>query len=237
MKTRFRYKETILTIICDEGLEDVAYDAVFEARYILESKISDDPFFGITYDPYPDDPRDHPLIRRMCDASSKAGVGPMAGVAGAVAEHAVLALVDAGSSVAVVENGGDIALYSQDPVPIGVFADHPTFRNLAFMMSSDHVTGVCSSSRTVGPSVSFGHSSISTVFSNDVVLADCCATALGNDVKSVDDLAQSVETVGSIEGVIGCLACCDDRIAMFGDVPELVKADVRVDTGDTSVFY
>ncbi|MBQ8179794.1 MAG: UPF0280 family protein [Candidatus Methanomethylophilaceae archaeon] len=225
MRARLSYLETNVTVLCDDGMLDVARDAMFEARYVVESKVAEDPFFRITYDPLPVSGRDHPLIQRMCSASVAAGVGPMAGVAGAVAVHMAEALRDAGSSVAVVENGGDIAFMSPDPLPVGIFADHPVFRDLAFRMSSDTVTGVCSSSRTVGPSVSLGGSSISTVFSDDVVLADCCATALGNLVTDEDALQAAVEAVGSIPGVGGCMACCGGRVAMFGALPELVPAD------------
>ena len=225
MRRLFTYKESIITVVCDDGLEDEAFDALLEARFSVESKISEDPFFGITYDPYPPSPGDDAIVRRMCAASSVAGVGPMAGVAGAVAGHIAERLVRLGSSHAVVENGGDIAFYSPEPRLVGIFADHPVFRNLAFSMSSDSIVGVCSSSRTVGPSVSLGASSISTVFSDDVVLADCCATALGNLVKGEDSIQTAVESVGSMRGVTGCMACCGDKVAMYGMIPELVPAD------------
>ncbi len=225
MRTRFQYKETIVTIVCDDGLQNIAFDAIFEARRIIESRISEDPFFGISYDPIEPSPRDHPLIRRMCSASIASGVGPMAGVAGAISEFCASALIDAGSSQAIVENGGDIAFYSEKEVPIGIFADHPVFRDMAFAMDSNRVTGICSSSRTVGPSVSFGESSISTVFSDDVILADCCATALGNIVTDEDSLGDAVETIGMIEDVIGCMACCGEKVAMFGNIPEMISAD------------
>ena len=149
----------------------------------------------------------------------------MAGVAGAVALRTAERLVEAGSSIAVVENGGDIAFYSPGPVPVGLFADHPVLTDMAFLMESDQITGVCSSSRTVGPSVSFGNSSISTVFSDDVILADCCATALGNLVKDEGSLQSSVERIGSLEGVKGCMSCCGDKVAIYGDIPEIVPAD------------
>lgn len=226
MKHRLQYKESIITVVCDDGFRGIAFDALFEARSAIESKIAEDPFFGITYDPYPPSENDDALIRRMCSASVLAGVGPMAGVAGAVATSIAESLLDAGSSHAIVENGGDIAFFSPRKVPIGIFADHPTFRDLAFSVSSDGVTGMCSSSRTVGPSVSFGLSSISTVFSDDVILADCCATALGNIVTGEDSIADAVERIGSIDGVRGCVTCCGDRVAMFGDVPEIVPADI-----------
>lgn len=227
MRFRFRYKESILTIVCDEGLRRVAEDAIFEARGIIESKISEDPFFGITYEPIPPVGGDHPLVRRMCEASVESDVGPMAGIAGAIAVHTAERLMEEGSSIAIVENGGDIALYSPEPVPIGVYADHPVFRNIAFLVDSPHITGICSSSRTVGHSVSFGGSNISTVFSDDVILADCCATALGNLIVDEDSLTDSLEVIGTRNGVKGCVACCDRKVAMFGEVPDMVPADCR----------
>ena len=225
MRFGLSYRESILTVVCDDGLRDAAFDAMMEARYSVESKIAEDPFFGITYDPYPASPGDDELVRRMCDASAVAGVGPMAGVAGAVAVHIAERLVESGSSYAVVENGGDIAFYSPEPRLVGIFADHPVFRDLAFSVSSDRIIGICSSSRTVGPSVSFGTSSISTVFSDDVILADCCATALGNLVRDEASIQGAVEDIGSRAGVRGCMACCGDKVAMFGDIPEMVPAD------------
>ena len=226
MRTFFRVKETCATIVCDESLLRTAQEAIFEARAVIESKVEEDPFFGITYDPMPPDSSDHPLIQRMCQASVIAGVGPMAGVAGAVAEFAVGRLVDAGAEEAVVENGGDIAIYSPKGRPVGIFADHPVFRDLAFDVTADKVLGICSSSRKIGPSVSLGESNISTVVSDNVVLADCCATALGNMVTGEENLAESCERIGSLEGVRGCMSCCGGKIAVYGDLPEMIKADI-----------
>lgn len=225
MRFDLSYRESILRVVCDDGLRDAAFDAMMEARYSVEAKISQDLFFGITYDPYPSSPGDDDIIRRMCDASAVAGVGPMAGVAGAVALHVAERLISEGSSHAIVENGGDIAFYSPEPRLVGIFADHPVFRDLAFSVSSDRIVGICSSSRTVGPSVSLGSSSISTVFADDVVLADCCATALGNLVRDESHIQDAVRDIGSREGVSGCMACCGDKVAMFGSLPEIVPAD------------
>ena len=208
MRFRLEYRESILSVLCDDGLEGVAYDAMFAARSAIESKIAEDPFFG-----------------RMCDASVIAGVGPMAGVAGAVAVSIAERLVQEGSTFAIAENGGDIAFYSKKPRLVGIYAAHPVLRDMAFSISSDRIVGICSSSRVVGPSVSLGNSSISTVFSDDVILADCCATALGNLVKDEGSMEGAVEDIGSRPGVKGCVACCGDRVAMFGDVPEMVPAD------------
>ena len=66
MRTHFQYMETILTVVCDDGMDIHIPDGVFEARSIIEMKIAEDSFFGITYDPYPVSKRDDPLIQRMC---------------------------------------------------------------------------------------------------------------------------------------------------------------------------
>ncbi len=224
MRHHFQVKETIVNIVCDDGFLKVAQDAIFEARSIIESKVMQDGFFRITYDPYPPSDEDHPLIQRMCEASVKSGVGPFAGVAGAVAVHAVERMRDAGANEAIVENGGDIALFSNRKVPVGLFADHPVLKDVAFEVYSEGITGVCSSSAKIGPSVSLGSSDVCTVFSDDVILADCCATALGNLVTDEGSLGSALESIGSIEGVRGCLACLGDKVAVFGDVPEMIRA-------------
>ncbi len=226
MKTRFQYKETVVSIVCEEEFVRIAERAIFEARDIIERKVSEDPFFQMTYEPYPADAEDDDLIQRMCRASAVSGVGPFAGVAGAVAVHAVEMMKENGAKEAIVENGGDIAFLSDREVPIGLFADHPVLKDIAFKISSDRITGICSSSAKIGPSVSLGSSNVCTVFSDDVILADCCATALGNLVKDEASLPSALETVGSMEGVKGCLACIGDKVAFYGDVPEMVNADV-----------
>ncbi len=226
MKYRFQYKETIVSIICEPEFLKAAEDSLFEARRIIENKVLEDDFFRITYEPYPQNDSDNPLIQRMCRASQLSGVGPFAGVAGAVAVYAVERLKEAGAKTAIIENGGDIAFLSEEPRSIGLFADHPILKDVAFRMDSKDITGICSSSAKIGPSVSLGNSNVCTVFSDDVILADCCATLLGNLVTSESDLADSLEKVGSIQGVKGCLACIGDKVAVFGDIPEIVKADV-----------
>ncbi len=228
MRESFSFRETIATIVCDPEFLGTVRKGIFEARDIIESKISDDPFFGITYDPYPVSPKDDPLIRRMCNASVLAGVGPMAGVAGAVAVYAVEAAQSSGAKEAIVENGGDIAFLSDRRRPVGLFADHPVLKDVAFDMYCDHITGICSSSAKIGPSVSFGSSDVCTVFSDDVILADCCATALGNKVTSEDAVASALEAVCAVEGVKGCMAVCGGKVAVCGDVPELIPAHVDV---------
>ena len=228
MKCHFEVGETAVTVISEEEYVAAAEHAIFEARERILRKISEDPFFLTTYDPYPVSDDDDELIKRMCQASELAGVGPMAGVAGAVAVFAVERMVEEGADYAIVENGGDIAMKIDRDITVGVFQDDEKFRDLAFRIPKrDGIFGICSSSGKIGPSVSFGSSGISTVFSDDVILADACATALGNMIRDGDgkEMSKALETIGRIEGVDGCAAISNGLYAVFGKVPELVRAD------------
>lgn len=239
MKHHFEVGETAVTVICDDSYLRTAEQAVFDARQMIERKISDDPFFGTTYDPYPVSAGDDELIKRMCQASVSAGVGPMAGVAGAVAVYTVERVSEAGASHVIVENGGDIALKIDRDVTVGVFQDDERFRDIAFRVPKrDGIFGICSSSGNIGPSVSFGKSSISTVFSDDVILADACATALGNLVGngSEDELSKALEEIGSTDGVDGCVCISNGLFATFGNVPELIRAE-KGNTEASRIFF
>ena len=226
VRTHYEVGQTALTVICDDSYLDTVRNAVFDARGIVEAKIAEDPFFGVTYDPYPVNDDDDPLIVMMCQASAKAGVGPMAGVAGAIARYAVSKAVSEGCEHIIVENGGDIAMHTCQTVNIGIYAGEEGFRDVALEMEpAGGIYGVCSSSGKVGPSVSFGSSGICTVFSEDTVLADCCATALGNMIRtgSRKEMSDSCERICSIDGVDGCICVCGGSVAMCGTVPRLVR--------------
>jgi ApbE superfamily uncharacterized protein (UPF0280 family) len=224
IREHFEVRETAVTIISDKRYVSIAKDAIFDARSQIELKITQDPFFRTTYDAYAASPNDGCVVRRMCDASAAADVGPMAAVAGAIAEYAVKKMTAAGAGYAIVDNGGDIAMISDRDVLIGMYADVNGERLSMRILPTDRILGICSSSGSVGPSVSFGRSDISTVISENVALADACATALGNLVKERSGMAGHLEKICNIDNVTGCLAYCDGMLAMCGDVPELVRS-------------
>lgn len=235
----FEVGETAVTVISDEIYHKCAKDAIFEARDTILAKIANDPFFKITYDPYPVSNIDDELIRRMCVASSRSGVGPMAGVAGAVASYAVERMVEGGASYAIVENGGDIAMMIDRDVSVGLYSGDDRMKDIALdVKPRDHIFGICSSSGNIGPSVSFGISGICTVISDDVILADCCATSLGNLVKegTSEMLSEALDSISSIEGVDGCLAYVNGLFGTAGDVPDLIRRKVDSDDASRIVF-
>lgn len=226
-REHFEVKETAVTIITDQRFMRIAKDAIFEAREIIEKKIMEDPFFKTTYDPYPISKDDDLLIQRMCEASLLADVGPMASVAGAVSEYSVKAVVDEGGAYVIVENGGDIALCTDRESSVGLFTGDLELADLALAVPPTHgIEGICSSSGTVGPSVSFGNSGVCTVFSDNVVLADAAATKLGNLLRSDADIESALQEVVDINGIKGCIAFIEKKMALLGEVPELIRKNI-----------
>jgi uncharacterized protein len=227
VREHFELRETAVTIVAEERYVAEAKRSIFESRQVLERFIAADPFFRSTLEPYAESENAPAIIKRMCDAARAADVGPMASVAGAVAEAAVEAMRSAGAVHALVDNGGDIAMVLDREVDIGIYAGSSRFSQLAFRFGPvDHVMGVCTSSATVGPSISFGIADAAIVISDNVALADACASMLGNLVRSDDEsaLERAVETVGGVKGVTGCAAIIGERIALKGSLPRMVHA-------------
>jgi hypothetical protein len=200
-------------------------------RKYLEDFIRSDPFFQLTFEPYRC-PKDAPeIVRRMCDASEKANVGPMAAVAGAIAEFAVEAMVGAGAQHAIIDNGGDIALKLSKPVTIGVYTGESAIKDTGFRLEPrEGITGVCTSSGTVGPSISLGNSDAATVFARDAALADAAATALGNIIKSdrKEDIEAAIDSF-DIDGIDGFVVITHSHVGFRGKVPQFIKTKIDYD--------
>lgn len=221
----FEVGETAVTILCDEAFLPVARESIFRSRHVIERFIRDDPLFGVTLEPYEAKGEVHPLIARMCDAAALADVGPMAAVAGAIAEQAVMDMQDAGAEQAVVDNGGDIAFLLRDEVTVALYAGEGV-KGIGFRVAPrDGVFGMCTSSGTVGPSISFGLADAATVVAENVALADACATRLGNLVAEPTDgvMRAAVDLIAAVPGIDGALVAARDRIAMKGRLPEMVR--------------
>ncbi|MGD0057308.1 MAG: UPF0280 family protein [Methanomassiliicoccales archaeon] len=231
IRTHFEMDETAVTIVSEPEFVHIAKDAILDAREEIKRFIRTDPIFLNTLEPYDPPSGIHPIIKRMCDASRPAGVGPMATVAGVIAEEAVRAMVKRGARQAIVDNGGDIAFYLSEPVTVGLYAGESDVKDLGFRCEPrNSIFGICTSSGTVGPSISFGISDAATVVSEEVALADACATYLGNLVTSADNgvLMGALDRVCAIEGVEGAIVIIGDKIAVKGSIPKLVGSEVRI---------
>jgi ApbE superfamily uncharacterized protein (UPF0280 family) len=219
----FRFRQTIATILADEPEHVAAAKCgMLEARQVLEAYIARDPFFLSTFDPYTPD-SDDLIIVRMASATRTAGVGPMASVAGAIAWAGVEAMVDAGAVFGVIDNGGDIALTSDRSIRVGVHAGEAVLSNrIAFVIPpQEKILGICTSSATVGPSISFGIADAVTIFSCDVALADAWATSVCNLIRPYD---QSVLGRIDLHEVQGVFAIMGESVVKWGHLPPLVSA-------------
>lgn len=203
-------------------LEKETEELIRTCRGQIEAAIARRPEFLKSLVPIEQDPADGPVAAKMIKAGKKAGTGPMAAVAGAVAEFVGRALLRKSPEV-IVENGGDIFLMVAQPIVVGLFAGASPFNNRVGIRVEPTAIplGVCTSSGTVGPSLSLGIADCATVVSRDVALADAVASGLGNRIQGPSDLGRAVEWAMKVPGVDGALAIIGDRMAALGDI-ELV---------------
>ena len=188
------------------ALRDLAREAeasLSQHRNDLKRFIVLQPLFETSYRPY-DLPEKAPeVVALMAGAADRVGVGPMAAVAGALAEFVGRDILSLSSEV-IVENGGDIYIHSKKERQVGVFAgDSPLSGKLGLVIppTPPEGLGVCTSSASVGPSYSAGVADSALVVAESAALADAAATALGNRAKSPSHIEEALDWVSCIEGV------------------------------------
>ena len=225
-RTRFEIGETAVTVAADEEYIGYATDAIVRTRRDIVRQISDDPFFLTTFDPY-DCPRTAcETVKRMCEAAKSAGVGPMATVAGTVAQCALEAMVERGSTHCWVDNGGDIALFVDRPVIAEVFCDPTSSEAFGLELGpTGRPLGVCASSGRLGHSVSLGDTDIAVAQCDSAILADALATAIGNAVSAEEDLGHCFERFSGLAGFQGALVLRDGSAGVFGSVDRVVQVE------------
>lgn len=211
--------ESDLWISSDKDLTDHALKYLAGHRHALESYIKKTPDFRTSLVPVPDDDLAPPIIRDMISKSKICGVGPMAGVAGAVSEFVGRDLLPFTENI-IIENGGDIFIKTEDNVRASVFAgESPLSYNVNFIIKAkDTPLGVCTSSATVGPSISFGKADAVCVISKSATLADAAASAIGNRAKSNKDIKAALEYGINISGVIGIIIIMGKEMGAIGEV-------------------
>jgi ApbE superfamily uncharacterized protein (UPF0280 family) len=219
----FSHKGAAYRICCDKF--DAVTAEIVRQRRILEEYIARHPDFHLSLEPLellagaPD------VAQSMARAARLVGVGPMAAVAGAMAQFAGRAALDAGAREVIVDNGGDIYICAVEPVIIGLKTGTADLGDrLAFSLkANDTPISICSSSGKMGHSMSLGECDLATVVAKDAALADAAATAAANLVKNVDDIDQALENISAIEGVDGVMIVKDARIGLAGKLPPLVR--------------
>lgn len=212
-------KETDLYICASKNLKSKALRLLTKYRKALERYIEHHPSFLTSLEPVPVGDNAPQIIKSMAESARKAGVGPMAAVAGAIAEFVGTELL-AFSPEIIVENGGDIFLKSRRKRIVGIYAGKsPLTGEIGLEIEAGQTPlGICTSSGTVGHSLSFGKADAVVVLSPSTPLADAAATAIGNLIKQPEDIPNGIELAKSIEGIKGVLIIKDDKVGMWGAV-------------------
>ncbi len=212
-------KETDLYICASTNLKRKAYRLVLKYRDKLERYIGQHPTFLTSLEPLPVDEDAPRIIKAMAEAAVRVGIGPMASVAGAIAEFVGNELL-AFSPEIIVENGGDIYLKSLGERIVGIYAGKsPLTGKIGLKINGDDTPlGICTSSGTVGHSLSCGKADAVIVLSKSVTLADAAATAIGNLIKQPSDIPSGIEFAKGIEGLKGLLIIKDDKVGLWGEV-------------------
>ncbi|MBW2596117.1 MAG: UPF0280 family protein [Deltaproteobacteria bacterium] len=215
-----KIKETDLYIGADSDCEDAAVQSVRRHRESIEEYIRHNPPFINSMTPVEMDEFAPAIIREMMETSSRCGVGPMASVAGAIARNVGLDLMKYSDNV-IIENGGDIFLRLMNKdATVGIFAgDSPLSYKVSLRTKcGGAIVGVCTSSGTVGHSLSFGRADAVCVTSESATLADAAATAVCNRVRRAGDIKDALDFGLRIEGVMGALIIMGDKLGILGDM-------------------
>ncbi len=221
-------RETDLHIQADRDVTERASDLVLQYRLQIEEYIVKHPEFYATLTPLPPDNLAPPVVRDMLWAAGEAEVGPMAAVAGSIAAFVGEGLLSEGVQEIIVENGGDIFLKRHKESTIAIFAGQSVLSGKVGvrLYPAGMPCGICTSSGTVGHSLSLGNADSVTVVAAQASLADAWATRLGNEVGMTRDgkagINRALGKAGGIAGIRGVVVIRGDVLGAMGDI-ELVR--------------
>lgn len=220
-ESRIIAKETDLQILTNKRLDKEFVEQRIRAyRWDIENYISRDFRFPVALKPLSVELSAPAIIREMADQSRKANVGPMACVAGAISEFLGRDLLKKGYKEVIVENGGDIFLASKRIRRVGLYAGRSKlWNNLRLVVKpKDMPLGICTSSGTIGHSLSFGCADSVVVLSRNTALADAVATACANQVNVKSDMQKALDFTRSINGITGIVIILKNHLLSWGKI-------------------
>lgn len=220
-------EQTDIFVSAEKNLKKKAEELIHHYRKDISNYIKLNPKFKTSLEPMPQDENAPEIVKSMLWAGHLAGVGPMAAVAGAISEFVGKGLLEYTNEV-ILENGGDIFIKTGKERKIGIYAGNSVLSGKVAIRVKPGQTplGISTSSGTVGHSLSFGKADAVTVTSPDASLADACATAACNRVKTEADLKAALDFAKSIEGIKGCVVIYKDRIGSIGEI-ELIRGGAQ----------
>ncbi|AEH06121.1 UPF0280 family protein [Methanothermococcus okinawensis] len=236
---RISIKETHITLKTDsEKFIKLAKNTIINERINLENYILKHPEFLTSYVPISvgvDAPK---IVKIMARAGENADVGPMASVAGTISQMVVENAIKYGCKNIISENGGDIALRTERNIIVGLYAGTSSLSGqIGFEIKKDKALngyGICTSSGTVGHSVSLGNADAVVVFADESSIADAAATSIGNFATGAPDEAinKCLEKAEDIDYLDGVFVVVGEYAGKIGKIPKLVKTDKKVTLGE-----
>lgn len=216
-------EETDLWVTARAGLPDLpdriaAY--VTELRGQIKAWMLLAPDFRTSLVPVPTPDNAPEVARRMAHGADIAGVGPFAAVAGTVAQMVAERFAPVSPDI-IVENGGDIYICSRRDRVVGLLPDPASGEMIGVVVkAADCPVSLCSSSATIGHSLSLGVGDIAAVRARDASLADAAATLFGNMLQGPDDVARVTERAATMAhlGIEGVYAQCGGRVGIWGNM-------------------
>lgn len=216
---RICIKETDLQILTDRPIDkEFVRERIYLYRRHIEDYISKDRRFLTSLKPIEVELTAPLIVREMSGEAKKVNVGPMAAVAGAIAEFLGRDLLKKGYKEVIIENGGDIFLRTLKTRKIGIYTGRSKlWKTIALKIEpKDTPLGICTSSGTVGHSLSFGLADSAVILSKNTILADAVATAIGNLVQSKKDLRKALDFAKSIRGVLAAVIIIKNSLVSWG---------------------
>ena len=216
---RVLIKETDLSISASRDLSKQASDSVFHYRRQLEDYIKAKPGFLSSLLPYAEDPFAPEIIKEMISATRIFHVGPMAAVAGTIAQLVGRDLLQFTDEL-IVENGGDIFLKTDRPIKVAIFAGNSTLSDkLGIIIYPEQMpAGICTSSATVGHSLSLGSADSVCILSSKASIADAAATSLGNKITNQSKLEKEIKSMKGFKDIKGGVVIIGKIMASWGEI-------------------
>ncbi len=214
---------TDLHISTDRDLRQEALESAARHRHSVESYIHSHPRFATNLEPVDARPGAPSLVCDMAEAARIGRVGPMAAVAGAIAEAVGRDLLRSSREV-IVENGGDVFMSVSSPRTVGLFAGGSALSGRIGLVihPDDCPLGLCTSSGAFGHSLSLGAADTCTVLAHSAAVADALATSLCNRVRSADDLQCVLDPASLPPETVGVLVIVAGRVGLYGAI-DLVR--------------
>lgn len=216
---RVLIKETDLLVSSSKDLRSQTRNRVYHYRRQLENYIKLKPDFLSALLPYAEDPYAPEIIKEMIVATRIFDVGPMAAVAGTIAQLVGRDLFEYTEEV-IVENGGDIFLKTKRPITVSIFAGSSKLTNkFGIVIYPEQMpAGICTSSATIGHSLSLGNADSVCIVSRKASLADAAATAIGNRIMNQSMLKQEIESMKKSKDITGGVVIIGKIMASWGEI-------------------